>query len=67
METNAEMFIRSTRQSLQFLTENGAAHIGVPEEGFSISEKRKIELALHDCKIEWGTPAIITKRKMGNR
>ncbi|MFI4919633.1 MAG: hypothetical protein ACHP65_08775 [Legionellales bacterium] len=67
METNEEMFIRCVRQSMLLLKENGAAHIGVPEEGFTLSEKRKIELALHDCKIEWGTPAIITKRKIGNQ
>jgi hypothetical protein len=68
METNAEIFIRYTRQNLHFLEENDITLIAILVEGLSMSEKRKIELALYDCNIEWGLQsAEISKRRIGKR
>jgi hypothetical protein len=62
MKTNVEMFKRCARQSAELLTEDHVAIMVLPEGGFTLLEKRKIELALNDCEIEWDTCAVISKK-----
>jgi hypothetical protein len=66
METKEEMFIRDARQGADLLKENDIAVILLPKEGFTLSEKKEIELALNDCKFEWDACVVITKRKIGS-